>query len=241
MLVEFVGISGSGKSTLIKAVKSELRNRGVKTRCFYKYCSRARLVDEGHWKQAASDEEKAERYRLLSLLAFCGQHPELTRNLHMALRHAAAQRSDCAGVMSYISQMEELDHEHFVVIADEGLLHRGVAAHTLAADPKLFREFLEFAVFPDRVVHLQISADEAERRAIDRVLPRRREAIAARRQPVAFYQRQSDLFEAVAQRAAEKGVDVDTVDAMLPIEENAVRIADGLVGVEGLETSLELI
>ena len=241
MLVEFVGISGSGKSTLLKAVRSHLRQRGTKCRDFYKFCANADLKDEANWKKSAPGNQKAEAHRLLSLWEFCARHPELARLFFNAALFTERQRSDCAVVLVYLIQLEQLNHDRLMILADEGLLHRCVAALAIQGAKKEFEEFLEHATYPDALVHIDVTVEVADTRSIGRVPEQRQSKVARARPSPELLSRQSAMLKQTCAAARRADTLVIEIDGNRPVSDNAIVLGSALEGAFGSARSEILV
>lgn len=228
MLIEFVGVSGAGKSTLLKAVRSELRRKGWKCREFFRFCGNANLQHEDNWKKTHSESDKIEMHRLLSLWEFCSAHPELARLFFEASQFTRRQLWDCASTLVSLVQLEQLQHDHLMVIADEGLLHRCIAAFSAQGNDAEFARFLRHAIFPDALIHVDVSGQVANGRALERVPLHRRGAVGRNRPSAELLARQSEMLRQTCIAARQSEAFVLSVDGSRPLSDNAAEIAQAL-------------
>lgn len=223
MYVEFIGLSGSGKTTLAKSMMSSVRKRGFKARSLNRYVDGAAPKDLHNWNKRRSEEKSRMRHRLLALWEACAKHPEFASNAFFASMTLPAQHSDFAVALLAWSEAQMLGHRRLLLATDEGLLHRGIAAHQAAEDGGAFRAFLENVPMPDVLVHMDVAPQEAIRRA--RTRPRR-QAVPRSSDAEKHLSEMAEMISLASSAAEKRGVPVVTVPKSEQPMDAAERIAD---------------
>ena len=223
MYLEFMGLSGSGKSTLLYPARDAVRARGIKSRLLHAYCRRAKLLERYHWTQDLDNKIAAVHQYTLGLWRFSSEFPDLSKLLFEATKYYPRQSLGCARTLAAVSLLDEIGHEKLYISVDEGILHRGVALYAFAEDDRGFDKFLKAIKFPEAVVFLNISPEEAIRRG------RARGKLIKLPKPFIHekhFARQHQMFERIAAEARARKVPLIEVTADEPLSVATGRIAD---------------
>lgn len=229
MIVEFIGLPGAGKTTLFTEVGRRLAARGLPC-VSLRLAAAAGAADVQQKHRFLS--RKPNRQSLFGFVAFAQKYPELMDHLY---------RPDPNVEGLVLWNLETLSQMHFariggvqdkLVIADEGLVHRGVAMALDQPDDLAFARFLKALPSDFALIHLDVTPERALENALgrDRKLPPLVQA-SSEHQALERLQRLHELNQTACRAYRNSAPYFGRVNGMQPIAESANLLEEHLMAI----------
>jgi thymidylate kinase len=166
VFIEITGIPGSGKTTLYKEFRREMWRHRISVTDINLVASDR---EERGWLPRYV-RNKPQRELLHRFARFMSAHPELIALCNSLFGEDEAKRLLFLIMVANFQAARDLARPGEVIVLEEGFLTHAVAACHARGDQALFQQFLSLIPPVDALVYLDVPAEIAYERAVDRKL-----------------------------------------------------------------------